>query len=222
VNNGTYTFKGTPPFTLIASNGITTQTVSGKTLFASALTITPTVIKDKTECPGIFCPYTGSDLYVDATHFCQQRTSGAKNWEAWIKDIRDSKLYRSVQIHTTWWLAENLQYDNAAGQVTCYGEKWYYRSTDMKCPANWDIPTAAKWQSRKTLETAYPDATAYGDLLPGGKHYVPGSGCRDNQNYHMMAEDHTTGHCYWPGSHLGQVLICNTNLAGAARCIRNL
>ncbi|MDR0693831.1 MAG: hypothetical protein LBF81_00830, partial [Prevotellaceae bacterium] len=72
--NGTYTFKGTPPFTLIASNGTTQQTVNGTTLATSALTITPTTIKDKTECPGIFCPYQGSDLLIDATHFCQQRT----------------------------------------------------------------------------------------------------------------------------------------------------
>jgi uncharacterized protein (TIGR02145 family) len=110
VTNGTYTFKGTPPFKLIASNGTTSQTVTGTTLVASALTITPTTIRDKTECPGVFCPYQGSDLYIDASHLCQQRTSGAKNWEAWIKDSRDNKLYRIVYMpDNQWWLAQNVK-----------------------------------------------------------------------------------------------------------------
>ncbi|MDR0694864.1 MAG: hypothetical protein LBF81_06165, partial [Prevotellaceae bacterium] len=109
-NNGTYTFKGTPPFILIASDGVTTQTVNETTLATSALTITPTTIKDKTDCPGIFCLYQGSDLFIDATHLCQQRTSGAKNWEAWIKDTRDNELYRIVFMpDNKWWLAQNVK-----------------------------------------------------------------------------------------------------------------
>jgi uncharacterized protein (TIGR02145 family) len=111
INNGTYTFRGTPPFILTAANGATTQTVTGNTLLASALTITPTTIKDKTECPGVFCPYQESDLFIDATHICQQRTSGAKNWEAWIKDTRDNEYYRIVLMpDNKWWLAQNVKY----------------------------------------------------------------------------------------------------------------
>jgi uncharacterized protein (TIGR02145 family) len=118
LDNGTYTFKGTPPFTLIASNGTTTQIVSGKTLTASALNITPTTIRDKTECPGVFCIYTGSDLYIDATHLCQQRTSGAKNWEAWIKDTRDNELYRIVLMpDNNWWLAQNVKLASYGGST---------------------------------------------------------------------------------------------------------
>ncbi|MDR3132965.1 MAG: hypothetical protein LBU42_02950 [Prevotellaceae bacterium] len=109
-NNGTYTLRGTPPFILAAANGTTSQTVTGTTLATSALTITPTTIRDKTDCPGIFCPYQGSDLYIDATHLCQQRTSGAKNWEAYIKDSRDSKYYRIVLMSDSkWWLAQNVK-----------------------------------------------------------------------------------------------------------------
>jgi uncharacterized protein (TIGR02145 family) len=117
--NGTYTFKGTPPFTLIASDGTTTQTISGNTLATSALTITPTTIKDKTECPGVFCIYSGSDLYIDATHLCQQRTSGAKNWEAYIRDSRDSKLYRIVLMpDNKWWLAQNVKYASVGSAIS--------------------------------------------------------------------------------------------------------
>ncbi|MDR1405907.1 MAG: hypothetical protein LBI89_01710 [Prevotellaceae bacterium] len=108
--NGTYTFRGTPPFTLIASSGTATQTVPGKTLAASALTVTPVTIKDRTECPGVFCPYTGIDLYIDATNPCRVRPGGAKNWEAWIKDTRDNGYYRIVYMpDNKWWLAQNVK-----------------------------------------------------------------------------------------------------------------
>jgi uncharacterized protein (TIGR02145 family) len=167
--NSTYTFKGTPPFTLIASNGAT-QTVAGKTLAASALTITPTTIRDKTECPGIFCIYTGSDLYIDATHLCQQRTSGAKNWEAWIKDSRDNELYRIVFMpDNKWWLAQNVKlasYSNTPVGIaisTCGKDECgrAYKSAETVaawggtngkganiqgvCPSGWVLPLNSDW-----------------------------------------------------------------------------
>jgi uncharacterized protein (TIGR02145 family) len=111
-SNGTYTFKGTSPFILTDASGTTTQTVTGNTLLASALTITPVTLTDETGYPNIFCPYTGSDLYNVATYFCQQRASGAQNWEAYIKDSRDNRIYRIVKMPTgTWWMADDLLWD---------------------------------------------------------------------------------------------------------------
>ena len=108
-NNGTYTLQGTPPFILKAANG-STQKVEGNTLPASSLTIAAVTLTDKTECPSDFCPYTGSDLYRDATHLCGHRPTGAQNWEAWIKDTRDTKLYRIVYMaDNKWWLARNVK-----------------------------------------------------------------------------------------------------------------
>jgi uncharacterized protein (TIGR02145 family) len=169
-NNGTYTFKGTPPFTLIAANGTTTQMVDGKTLPASSLTITPTIIRDKTECPGDFCIYKGSDLYIDATHLCQQRTSGAKNWEAWIKDSRDNEYYRIVLMpDNKWWLAQNVKYAGTGYAITevsgCTKDKcgrWYtaaqasgssgYGANKQGvCPNGWVLPVV---QSYATLYSA--------------------------------------------------------------------
>jgi hypothetical protein len=155
-NNGTYTFRGTPPFTLIAANGATTQTVNGKTLAASALTITPTTIKDRTECPGVFCPYQESDLFIDATHICQQRTSGAKNWEAYIKDSRDNNIYRIVQMHDNkWYMAQNLNYrgvtsycweNDAANCNETNGALYPLTIYNAQlCPQNWSIPTRSEW-----------------------------------------------------------------------------
>jgi uncharacterized protein (TIGR02145 family) len=157
--NGTYTFKGTPPFTLIASNGTTTQIVIGKTLTASALTITPTIIRDKTECPGIFCAYTGSDLLIDASHSCQIRTSGAQNWVAWITDARDGKNYRIAQLSTGLWTMDDyLNYTGHSAVVTnelCSAAdpnaKEYWRHTlettySTLCPAGWRLPTQLEYE----------------------------------------------------------------------------
>jgi uncharacterized protein (TIGR02145 family) len=122
------------------------------------LTITPTIIKDKTECPGVFCPYTGSDLLIDATHPCKIRTSGAQKWEAWIKDARDDNKYRIVLMpDQKWYMAQNLNYRDVT--YGCYGDNssncneangvWYpYASvTASLCPTGWRVPTVAEWSS---------------------------------------------------------------------------
>jgi uncharacterized protein (TIGR02145 family) len=155
-NNGTYTLRGTPPFTLIAADGTTTQTVSGKTLAASALTITPSVIKDKTECPGVFCLYTGSDLYRDATHLCGRRASGAMNWEAWIKDVRDNELYRIVFLSDNkWWTAEEMRYDasSAKRSYKCPNgkQRTIYNRPNVACPSGWTLPSVAAYTGLRNL-----------------------------------------------------------------------
>jgi uncharacterized protein (TIGR02145 family) len=161
-SNGTYTFKGTSPFILTDANGTATQTVTEKTVPAAALTMTPVFLTDETGYP--FCLYTGSDLYIDASRPCQQRTSGAKNWEAWIKDTRDNELYRIVLMpDNNWWLAQNVKYA-ATGNAHSGCNKdqcgrhytgaqasgsWGGTSGDGQgvqgvCPPGWIIPMAAE------------------------------------------------------------------------------
>ncbi|MDR3133880.1 MAG: hypothetical protein LBU42_07650 [Prevotellaceae bacterium] len=118
LEKGTYTFKGTTDF--IVSNPA--QTVTTATIPQASLTVTaPSTFTDATGCPGIgslYCPYTGSDLYMDATHLCQQRASGAQNWEAWIKDTRDNELYRVVLMpDNKWWLAQNVKLASYDGKT---------------------------------------------------------------------------------------------------------
>ena len=117
------------------------------------------------------CPYTGSDLYIDATHLCQQRTSGDKNWEAWIKDTRDNELYRIVYMpDNKWWLAQNVKLASYGGSAvgsaisSCTADECgrYYTyaviyasyaggtsgSTGNKqgiCPPGWLLPVTADY-----------------------------------------------------------------------------
>jgi hypothetical protein len=237
-NNSTYTFKGTPPFTLIAANGTTTQTVSGKTLTASSLTITPTIIKDKTECPGDFCIYKGSDLYIDATHLCRQLTSGAMNWEAYIKDSRDSRIYRITQFSNgSWWFAEDLA-TTLKRKDYCSDLSWYAAQDQPACPTGWSIPTfalfTARWPTGSSGTDNYSGALMYTNAYSGYE-------CYGNGNYHCFANnewvDHyivgdlnnginrpwhsTAWYCYCGGvvpnnCDLGN----NTSLWGRVRCFR--
>ena len=165
-NNGTYTLYGTPPFTLIAADGATTQTVAATTIATSSVTITPLTITDQTGCPGIFCIYTGTDLFIDGTHLCQQRATGAQNWEAWIKDSRDDELYRIVLMpDNKWWLAQNLKYEaegstlfQSCGKDSC-GRCYkvsnvfngnYATNQQRVCPPNWVLASTTQWSTMAT------------------------------------------------------------------------
>ncbi len=154
-NGGVYTFRGTPPFTLTAVNGTTKQIVNEKTATATALSIIPKTITDATGCSNSFCPYTGNDLLLDASHTCLQRTSDAKNWEAWIKDARDNKIYRIVLMpDNKWWMAQNLDYRK--GNYLCaydkesycgkYGTMIYIYDAipTSHCPSGWRLPEQAE------------------------------------------------------------------------------
>ncbi len=156
---GTYTLHGTAPFTLVAADGVSTQVVNGNSIAASALTVAPVTIRDATGCPGVFCPYTGTDLFVDGTHICQQRATGAQNWEAWIKDVRDDKLYRIVQMpNEEWWFAQSLARE--FGSYYTYSGTLYYLNGSAGCPSGWAIPTTTEWT---TLLETYGGAN-YNDI----------------------------------------------------------
>ena len=172
LDKGTYIFNGTTNF--IVSSHV--QPVTTKTIVKENLTVnSSSTFTDATGCPGIgclYCPYTGSDLYMDASHLCQQRASGAQNWEAWIKDTRDNELYRIVLMpDNKWWLAQNIKlehYNNSTVGTTvnisgCTKEacgRWYsfteangnYGGTSGSgankqgiCPDGWILPVANIW-----------------------------------------------------------------------------
>jgi uncharacterized protein (TIGR02145 family) len=205
--NGTYTFKGTPPFILTAANGATTQTVAGKTLPASALTMTPVILTDRTGYPGIFCPYQGSDLLIDATHFCQQRTSGAKNWEAWIKDARDNQIYRIAQLSTGLWTMDdylNYNHSSAWAPSRCstadLSGKEYRRSAltttyASLCPTGWRLPsqiefetTATDWKLHLTKQYKNTGESIY---LSDGRGYD----CQGANEYLSFIVNNCFNHC---------------------------
>ncbi|MDR0693707.1 MAG: hypothetical protein LBF81_00195 [Prevotellaceae bacterium] len=167
----TYYFKGTPPFILKEADG-TIHEITQTSMPKANLTFVPVSITDKTECLGGLkeiigtCAYTGTDWYADPNHKCQQRTGGAQNWEAWIKDTRDNELYRVIKMPDNhWWLAQNVKYAGAGSEISycnkdeC-GRAYFpvdaYTSYDGGsssssgnvqgiCPANWLLPISTNW-----------------------------------------------------------------------------
>ncbi|MDR2358373.1 MAG: hypothetical protein LBD87_01050 [Prevotellaceae bacterium] len=118
------------------------------------------------------CPYTGSDLYIDATHLCRQRTSGARNWEAYIRDSRDREIYRIVLMPDgKWWLAQNVKLARYGGTnvgvafSNCNKDecgRGYTRDETIGawggtsgvgenkqgvCPSGWILPTYIQYQN---------------------------------------------------------------------------
>jgi uncharacterized protein (TIGR02145 family) len=139
--------------------------------------MTPATITDATGYPGLWCPYTGNDLYMDATHRCRQRQSGAYNWEAWIKDVRDNQIYRIVLMpDSNWWLAQNVKYAQTGAAISgCTADEcgraytWaqvYASYADGSsgstgnvqgiCPPGWLLPVRATFQ---TLGTSIGNAS---------------------------------------------------------------
>jgi uncharacterized protein (TIGR02145 family) len=115
----------------------------------------------------ITCPYTGSDLYLDATHLCQQRATGAQNWEAYIKDTRDQEYYRIVLMpDNNWWLAQNVKYAGTGSSISISGctaeicgryytlaqfngsypgTSGYGANKQGVCPNGWVLPISTNW-----------------------------------------------------------------------------
>ena len=104
---------------------------------------------------------------MDATHLCQQRTGGAQNWEAWIKDTRDNEYYRIILMpDSKWWLAQNVKYAQTGTQPSwCNKDECgrYYLHTTVRaswgctsgsgsniqgiCPPGWVLPVRNEIQT---------------------------------------------------------------------------
>ena len=183
--NGTYTLHGSPPFILTAADGTTTQTVATTAIATSAVTVTPVTLTDQTGYPGVFCIYTGSDLYIDGTHLCQTRAGGAQNWEAYIQDTRDSQIYRITQFSdNSWWFADDFNLDVNV-KTTCNGKRYYAILDYPACPDGWSIPTLELLRGRWACP---PTDDLYGAAIEKG--VAPGAGtnpCSARDGWDILA-----------------------------------
>jgi uncharacterized protein (TIGR02145 family) len=204
LENGTYTFKGTTNF-VVSSHA---QPITSQTVARTSLTVnSQSTFTDATGYPGIgqlYCPYSGSDLIMDATHICQQRATGDKNWEAWIKDTRDSELYRIVLMpDNKWWLAQNVKYAGTGSSVTingCTADKCgrYYTGEQANssqggtsgtgpnvqgiCPSGWVLPVGNDF--RNLVDAISPNTAVQLARLRAKQ-----STCADANDYYGWADD---------------------------------
>jgi uncharacterized protein (TIGR02145 family) len=142
---------------------------------------------------------------MDATHLCQQRAGGAKNWEAWIKDTRDNELYRIVLMpDENWWLAQNVKYANTGLEITELSEctkdkcgRWYtgvqssgswggtsgYGANKQGiCPSNWILPVMS------TYKTLY-NSVSNTQIIVAQRLRAIDSYCSGGNDYYGWASD---------------------------------
>jgi uncharacterized protein (TIGR02145 family) len=138
----------------------------------------------------------------------QQRSSSSSNssssessiLKTYFTDIRDGKKYKSVEIGTQTWMAENLNYagdgnvgrcyEDNASNCTQYGRM--YIVSEVACPSGWHLPSNDEWNvllnflsvsAGTKLKTQAPDWNGTDDYgfaaLPGG---YCGNACPDNNS----------------------------------------
>jgi hypothetical protein len=173
---------------------------------------------------------------MTSSYPCQQRTSGAKNWEAYIRDSRDNKIYRITQFSDgSWWMAEDM---NNATKVkyTCSGVNLYTPLDKPDCPSGWILPTMAKIKARWPAGYAadnYGGQWAVGPYVHGGCGTQPVN-CHPLSSsisalFTVASDCNVCLHMYANSSdwlhHCSASLSCNTTAeasGGRVRCYRQL
>lgn len=97
-----------------------------------------------------FCSEFESGYDVDTRSLNKKMLDEGKYGK--FRDLRDAKLYRTIQIGDQTWMAQNLNYESESGS-SCYGGEnnncyeygrlYTWEAAQTACPDGWGLPTKA-------------------------------------------------------------------------------
>ena len=162
-------------------------------------------------------------------------------------DNRDCQAYRTIEIGSLVWFAENLNYeveeswwyDNAAINAKPFGRLYTWRAAKEACPPGWHIPSVAEWEQlasgvggswhfEDSAET-YKALTALGGfqaVLGGLRERLPFDACYERgQNGIYWADGASTGaHTFIFGGKVRRLLQTPADKRDSGfscRCVKN-
>lgn len=125
-------------------------------------------------------------------------------------DSRDGKSYRTVEIGTQIWMAENLNYeltgtttdglcyDNDESNCEQYGRLYTWTTAQTVCPSGWHLPSDSEWS---LLATAIGGTSSAGSLLKSKTSWSSASyNGTDTYGFGVLA----AGYYYTSGGFLGK------------------
>lgn len=151
-------------------------------------------------------------LYATTTHFSyfalMEKGGGGEVTYGEFIDYRNNQTYRTVEIGSQTWLAENLNYqgiqgacyDNNSNYCTTFGYLYTWENALKACPNGWRLPSDQDWSDLELFLGADPQEIEYDNEYRGGQANVGGK-LKDTKLWKSPNTDATneTGFSALPG-----------------------